>query len=325
MKISVLGPIPRDHITTHKGEVIEKYGCITHPVIALSKLVSAHDEIIPVAHVRKQDEVAIKALFEPYPNINTDHITSDADQGDVISLTFLDQNHRQEKQLGFMNPILPEDITPILDSDFFVFLPITDFEIALDTLQYIKANSQGFIIFDAHGPTNTVTKTGDRHHKFWLDQDQWLPHIDLLKMNLEEANCCVFKKEYTHEELQNTDHEDESMLRSLGEYCLNRGVKAVIITLDERGCMIYSKSEDTIEEIFVPSIPVSNVVDTTGCGDSFAGGLAFGLAQDANDYVLAAKYGNALGAQRTQGKTFDVFQSLAITNEMITKAYQKSV
>jgi len=32
-------------------------------------------------------------------------------------------------------------------------VPITDFEIALDTLKYIKANSKAKIIFDAHGPT----------------------------------------------------------------------------------------------------------------------------------------------------------------------------
>lgn len=321
MKIAILGPIPRDHITTHKGEVVEKYGCITHPVIALSKLTGDTAEIIPVTHVHKTDENPIKELFRPYTNINLNHITSDMDQGDVISLKFLDQNHRQEKQLAFMNPILPEDVESLMDCDIFVFLPITDFEIALDTLKYIKANSKGLIIFDAHGPTNTVTKDGNRYHKFWIDQDQWLPYIDILKMNLEEANCCLFKKEYTTDELQNMNHEDESQLNVLGEHCLRKGVQAVIITLDERGCLIFHKEGDEIKEVFVPSILVSNVVDTTGCGDSFAGGIAFGLREDPKAYVLAAKYGNALGAQRTQGKTFEVFKSLEETNLMITKNY----
>ncbi|MFT5165200.1 MAG: adenosine kinase [Saprospiraceae bacterium] len=323
MKISVLGPIPRDHITTHKGEVVEKYGCITHPAIALAILSGADAEIIPVAHVHRIDEAHIKEVFRPYSNINLDHITSDADQGDVISLKFLDQNHREEKQLAFMNPILPEDVEKLMDSDVFVFLPITDFEIALDTLKYIKANSDGIIIFDAHGPTNTVTKSGDRYNKFWIDQDQWLPYIDVLKMNLEEANCCLFKKEYSLEELQNAHHEDESQLKDLGKYCLDRGVKAVIITLDERGCMIYSKKDGEILEEFVPSVRVENVVDTTGCGDSFAGGIAFGLMLEEGNYVLAAKYGNALGAQRTQGKTFDVFLSLEETNKMIADTYNR--
>lgn len=321
MRIAILGPIPRDHITTHKGEIVEKYGCITHPAIALSKLTDDTVEIIPVSHVHKKDEGPIKSLFAPYKNINTDFITSEADQGDVISLKFLDQNHREEKQLAFMNPILPEDVVKLLDCDIFVFLPITDFEIALDTLKYIKANSKGKIIFDAHGPTNTVTKTGSRYHKFWIDQDQWFPYIDILKMNLEEANCCLFKKEYSPEQLENELHEDESQLHVLGQRCIEKGVKALIITLDERGCLIYSEENGQLQEQFVPSIKVDHVVDTTGCGDSFAGGLAFGLLQEAENYVLAAKYGNALGAQRTQGKTFEVFKNLEETKHMLLEYY----
>jgi len=115
--------------------------------------------------------------------------------------------------------------------------------------------------------------------------------------------------------------EDEAQLKDLGTHCLKQGVKAVIVTLDERGCMIYSKNLADVQETFIPSIRVDQVVDTTGCGDSFAGGLAFGLSQEANNYILAAKYGNALGAQRTQGKTFEVFKSLEETNQMIADAY----
>ena len=321
MKIAILGPIPRDHITTHKGEVIEKYGCITHPVIALSRLFNGQGEIIPVAHIRKKDEAAIKALLAPYAGVQLEHISSQADQGDIISLRFLDQNRRQEKQLGFMNPITPEDVASLHDCDAFVFLPITDFEIALDTLQYLKANSNGLIIFDAHGPTNTVSKDGNRHHKFWIDRDQWLPYIDVLKMNLEEANCCWFEKEYSLEELLNAPDNATTHLQDLGKHCLAQGVKAVIITLDERGCLIFSEKNGTFHEEFVPSVKVEEVIDTTGCGDSFAGGIAFGLLREANNYVLGAQYGNALGAQRTQGKTFDVFKSLEETQKMLTHTY----
>lgn len=321
MKIAVLGPIPRDHITTHKGEVIEKYGCITHPVIALSKLFDGSGEIIPVAHVRQKDEIAIQDILRPYAGINMAHINSEYDQGDVISLKFLDQNRRQEKQLGFMNPIVPEDVMDLHDCQAFVFLPITDFEIALDTLQYIKANSEGIIIFDAHGPTNTVTKDGNRHHKFWIDRDQWLPYIDVLKMNLEEANCSWFEKEYTYEALLNASDSATEHLRDLGQHCIDQGVKSVIVTLDERGCMVYSEQDGKLQEAFVPSVPVEEVIDTTGCGDSFAGGIAFGLLQDPGNYVLAAQYGNALGAQRTQGKTFEVFKNLEETKAMLKAVY----
>ena len=40
-RIAILGPIPRDHIVTHQGDLIQKWGCVTHPVVALSVTLAA--------------------------------------------------------------------------------------------------------------------------------------------------------------------------------------------------------------------------------------------------------------------------------------------
>ena len=146
-------------------------------------------EIIPVSHLRQVDLDNVREVFKGYPGINLKHVTSKNDQGDIISLKFIDMNNRLERQTGFMDPILPDDVKAILDCEVFVFIPISDYEISLETLQYIKANSKGVIVFDAHGPTTACLYTGERHRKFWIDRDQWLPYIDVLKMNLEEANA----------------------------------------------------------------------------------------------------------------------------------------
>ena len=69
----------------------------------------------------------------------------------------------------------------------------------------------------------------------------------------------------------------------------------------------------------VAPVHVGQVIDTTGCGDSFAGGLGFGLLQKPKDYIGAARFGNALGALRTQGKTFSVFKSLKETEVIIKR------
>ena len=55
-KIAVLGPIPRDHITTYQNEVVEKYGCVLYPVVALSALCGEGSVIYPIFHVREIDE-----------------------------------------------------------------------------------------------------------------------------------------------------------------------------------------------------------------------------------------------------------------------------
>jgi len=293
---------------------------VTHPVIALSTLAGNELEIIPVCHLRSVDRDNVEEVFKGYKGINLKHLTTANDQGDIISLRFVNQNDRLERQTGFMDPILPSDMSSLLACDVFVFIPISDYEISLDTLKYLKSKSKGTIIFDAHGPTTACLVNGERQRKFWIDRDQWLPYIDVLKMNLEEAHASWFKKEYESEDFSSEELE-RNEIREFADHCLSMGVKCVYVTLDSRGCLTYfKKNGETVEEL-VPSIKVDKVIDTTGCGDSFAGGLAYGLVQNSTDYIGAAKYGNAFGALRTQGKTFDVFKPLEETNKIIAQGH----
>ncbi len=123
-----------------------------------------------------------------------------------------------------MNPILPEDLDGLMDCNAFVFVPITDLEVPLETLRYIKSNSNGLVVFDAHGPTNGCSIHGERYHNFWIDRDQWLPCIDLLKMNLEEAQCSWFKGEYSAEDLLEVDELTMDELPKFAQHCPDRGV-----------------------------------------------------------------------------------------------------
>jgi len=264
----------------------------------------------------------VREVFKGYHGINLNHVTSENDQGDIISLRFVDVNNRLERQTGFMDPIVPKDMRNLLNCDAFVFIPISDYEISLDSLKYLKKKSKGTIIFDAHGNTTACLVTGQRERKFWIDRDQWLPYIDVLKMNLEEAHASWFKKEYESQDFGKEDDKiDMEELRAFAQHCLDKGVKCVYITVDSRGCLVFYKEKETLREVMVPAVKVKDVIDTTGCGDSFAGGVGFGLLQKPTDYVGAARYGNALGALRTQGKTFAVFKSLEETNKIIQETY----
>lgn len=321
-RIAIVGPIPRDHIVTHQGDLIQKWGCVTHPVMALSALGIKDLEIIPVSHVRNVDNDNVREVFKDAQGVNLNHITSKHDQGDIISLKFIDMNNRLERQTGFMDPFLPEDFENLLDCNVFVFIPISDYEISLSALQYLKQNSRGVIIFDAHGPTTGCLITGERKRKFWIDRDQWLPYIDVLKMNLEEAHASWFKKEYESQDFMEDDSAvDRNTLREFAIHCLDKGVKCVYITVDSRGSLVYYRENGKLREEMVNAVKVENVIDTTGCGDSFAGGVGFGLLQNPQDYVGAARYGNAFGAFRTQGKTFAVFKSLEDTDKVIQSTY----
>jgi sugar/nucleoside kinase (ribokinase family) len=86
------------------------------------------------------------------------------------------------------------------------------------------------------------------------------------------------------------------------------------------GCVVYFHKNRRMKEEWIKRIQVEHVVDTTGCGDSFAGGLAFGYLKT-RDYVLACQYGNAMGAQRCTGTELNIYKNLKETEEQIINAY----
>jgi hypothetical protein len=318
-KVAVLGPIPRDHVVTHAGERFEKYGCVLYTAAALSALLDTDDTIVPIVHVRRQDEGPIKQILGSFPNIDLSGITSPADQGDVIELRYLEENRRVERQVCFMNPIVPADVDQVLDADAFVCVPVTDYEVGQATLRHIKEHSRATVVLDAHGPTVALTRGGERRPRIWADQDGWLPYIDILKMNLEEASSAWLGQSAGVTADPPRLSTDE--LRDLARYCLDRGVGAVCVTLDERGCVaLYRDGSGGVATEFVDRIEVEHVVDTTGAGDSFAAGLAYGyLAYQ--DYVVACQYGNAMGAQRCTGAELNVYLSREETERQILAAY----
>lgn len=326
-KIAVLGPIPRDEVTTRDGVELHRYGCVLYTTAVLSALMGDTGAIVPVSHVRRADAPAVRELLDGLAGVDASRVADDRDSGAVIRLTYSEHNRRSECQTGFMSPITADDIAGLFDSDAFVLVPVTDYEISLDVLRTIRARCDALVVFDAHGPTSTVTRHGERHLKYWIDRDQWLPYIDVLKMNLEEAACTWFAPEYTRADLElRRDGYDLPLdeVRQLAEHCLDRGVAAVVVTLDEGGCVVYFRDRSgTTREEFVGRIEVSRVIDTTGCGDSFAGGIAFGLLHT-GDYIDACRYGNAAGAQRCSATEQLSFCDLAATDRQIREAYAAS-
>lgn len=309
-RIAVVGPIPRDTVTNQEGETGDRYGCAIFATVAVASLAGECSSVHPVAHVRASDHGPISERLARYPTVDLAGISSRFDCGDVIQLTYLDQNRRVERQTGFMRPILPCDVEHLLDCDAFVFVPITDFEVPLETLRFIRDNSDALIVFDAHGPTSGCAKNGQRYQKFWIDRDRWLPYIDLLKMNLEEARCSWFESEADPTQIGDASRLTMDELPLFAEHCLGNGVTALYVTLDQHGCVVYFRNaKGRIREHLVKRVRIDSIVDTTGCGDSFAGGIALGYLMT-DDHVAAAQLGNYAGAMRCSSTDLDVYGSL---------------
>lgn len=79
--------------------------------------------------------------------------------------------------------------------------------------------------------------------------------------------------------------------RRAAEALRAQGAGAVIVTLGERGALYH----DGARTVHLPALDAGPVVETTGAGDAFAGGLAVALAEG-RDAVEAMRFGCATAA-----------------------------
>lgn len=109
--------------------------------------------------------------------------------------------------------------------------------------------------------------------------DEILAKVDYLTPNETEASI-----------LSGLPMENEADFKRCGEFFLNKGVKNVIFTLGKQGAYLYNANT---QKIF-PCFNVK-VVDTTGAGDAFNGGLATALAEH-KSLEEAIVFANAVGS-----------------------------
>ena len=76
---------------------------------------------------------------------------------------------------------------------------------------------------------------------------------------------------------------------------LKKGIKNVIITLGDKGCLFANDLESFIVDAFDLK---SKVVDTTGAGDAFNAGLAVALTEN-KDIKESIKFATAVGGLST--------------------------
>src|SRR5262249_19576933 len=116
-----------------------------------------------------------------------------------------------------------------------------------------------------------------------------LPRLDGLLLNDSEARLLT---------------SDDNMIRA-GEAVRKMGPKFVIIKKGEHGALLFSD-----EGVFVtPAYPTPNVIDPTGAGDSFAGGILGYLASDDSPppgrLRRAMAYGSVLASLSVEGFGLD--------------------
>lgn len=128
------------------------------------------------------------------------------------------------------------------------------------------------------GLSTSIDTGWDARGRWMATLGDCLPHTDLLFVNEDEA------KQLTGH------HNPERAATALQDH----GAREVVVKLGGYGCFIATEPD----RFRVPPFPVP-VVDTTGAGDCFAGGLLAALQRGFN-YRDAARLANAVGALSVQ-------------------------
>ena len=161
------------------------------------------------------------------------------------------QDNRSQRVLAKADPFTVEQLENINAHIFHLGSLLAD-DFSLDVVKYLS--TKGILAVDAQGYLREVR--GEKVYPIdWTDKVEALKYIDTLKVNEHEMEVLTGQTDIKQAALQ------------LAEW----GVKEVLITLGSLGSIIYA--EGTFHKI--PAYPPKDIVDATGCGDTYATGYLY--------------------------------------------------
>ena len=163
----------------------------------------------------------------------------------------INQNNRTQRVLAKADPFTVEKIQHIEAKIFHLGSLLSD-DFSLDVIKYLS--KKGILSVDAQGYLREVR--GENVYPIdWREKKEALKYVHILKVNEHEAKVLTGLDDY------------QAAARQLAEW----GVKEVLLTLGSEGSIIYA--ENSFYNI--PAYPPKEVVDATGCGDTYMLGYLY--------------------------------------------------
>lgn len=162
-----------------------------------------------------------------------------------------DQNNRTQRVLAKADPFTIEGLQQVEANIYHLGSLLSD-DFSLEVIKYLS--TKGRLSVDAQGYLREVR--GEKVYAVdWEDKIEALKYIDILKVNEHEMEVLTG---YSVPELA---------ALKLAEW----GVKEVLITLGSLGSLIYAENKFH----HIPAYPPKDIVDATGCGDTYMAGYLY--------------------------------------------------
>ena len=163
----------------------------------------------------------------------------------------INQNNRTQRVLAKADPFTVEKIQHIEAKIFHLGSLLSD-DFSLDVIKYLS--KKGILSVDAQGYLREVR--GENVYPIdWCEKKEALKYVHILKVNEHEAKVLTGLDDY------------QAAARQLAEW----GEKEVLLTLGSEGSIIYAENSF----YYIPAYPPKEVVDATGCGDTYMLGYLY--------------------------------------------------
>ncbi len=180
-----------------------------------------------------------------------------------------DTNQRTQRVLAKADPFTIDEMKP-LEAKVFHLGSLLNDDFTPSVVKYLS--TKGMVSIDAQGYLREVVGEQVRPIE-WKDKKEVLSCTNILKLNEHEMEVITNSKN------------PRTVAIKLAEY----GVKEVVITLGSFGSLIYA--ENKFFEI--PAYKPKEVVDATGCGDTYSTGYLYCRMQGM-DYMESGKFAAAM-------------------------------
>ncbi len=177
---------------------------------------------------------------------------------------------RNQKVQSIAAAFDPRDLGPVRAKTFHLG-PLTNGEMSVGFLEAVSERG-GRVFLDVQGFLRKI-EDGKVRLVDWPDKREALAHVDVLKVNLAEA------------QILSGEEDSERAARKLAEL----GPEEVILTCGSKGSLVFAGGH----LYDIPAYPPRIVTDPTGCGDSYGAGYIFHRLRS-DDIGAAGRFAAAL-------------------------------
>ena len=295
MRIGIIGLINHDTIYMAGGRRIQDLGGILYNTTVMADLVDEGDALYPISRIGADCFDAMRAILDPRPAVSTRGISLSPAGTSRNRIRYDEDLEKIEQLTNHVGSISLEQIEPFLDLDALLVNFIVGDDVTLETMKAVRGSASGLLYLDVHNLCLGIDAEGYRRRRAPGNWQRWIEMFDVVQMNEVEARLLAGSDHEVAAGGSGGPLEAEDDFIAFGTSVISLGPSVCVITRGPLGPVTVYRKDGEPKAFAIPSEPVRDVIDTTGCGDAFAAGFVTEFAAS-KDPVGATRLANRVAS-----------------------------